>query len=363
MALRAEFRNAIWWDQDLQTGGEWSQEIDTKLSSAACVVVLWSKLSVESQWVQQEAAVAKALGTLAPAQIEDCVIPTPYAGVQAARLIGWQGNENDAEFVKLVSRVRLCLENNSSSRASAPQLHSSSAPTQAKSSIRSRIEDSLVMWTLGSLLAGFLAGFGVYEAILKTAQLEVVPSSTVKRLESEVDNLKKEKANLESKLATDKGPTGTTLVVGQDPQEPPSPSPSPVDVLLGRVWRVAVFYGTDQDHEVRSEQVNPTELYLDFIRGNDGAYVVGKPENGRFSPRAAAEVSRSPKGTGLHIKFRLDTLIPSGSSPFCMRALSSHGAQFELEFDPDNPGLSGRVLVAAPGESVDPYTCAFVDPA
>lgn len=176
VALRAELGCEVWWDQDLQTGGQWSQDIDAALSSAACIVVLWSKRSVQSQWVQQEAAVAKALGILAPAQVDDCVIPSPYAGIQAARLINWQGNEKDAEFAKLASRVKACLENHSSSR-----------------SRRSRIANNLVLWSLGLLLAGFLAGFGAHQALLKTAQLEAVPSSTIKQLEAEIENLKKEK--------------------------------------------------------------------------------------------------------------------------------------------------------------------------
>jgi hypothetical protein len=113
-ALRAELGCSVWWDQDLQTGGQWSQEIDAAVQSAACVVVLWSKLSVQSQWVHQEAAVAKALGTLTPVQIEDCTIPVPYASIQSAHLKNWRGDVRDAEFVKLVSRVKACLDKKTS---------------------------------------------------------------------------------------------------------------------------------------------------------------------------------------------------------------------------------------------------------
>lgn len=229
LALRAEFKNAVWWDQDLQTGGQWSQEIDAKLSSAACVVVLWSKLSVQSQWVQQEAAVAKALGTLTPAQIDDCVIPTPYAGVHAARLINWQGNENDAEFVKLVARVRACL-NQSPGRLFSPPPPPQGIPSAqngagSRQSIREKIESNLVIWTLLSLLAGFGAGFGAYETILKTAQLEPVRSSTIKQFEAEIQRLEEENSSLKTKSSNTQAVNSQTepqrVLI---PQVPPPPN-------------------------------------------------------------------------------------------------------------------------------------------
>ena len=105
----------LWWDQNLQTGGQWNERLDQALQSAASVVVLWSKRSCESPWVQQEAAIAKVLGVLAPAVIDDCEIPPPYRGIQAARLQDWDGREDDREFVKLVERVRQCLEASSNS--------------------------------------------------------------------------------------------------------------------------------------------------------------------------------------------------------------------------------------------------------
>jgi hypothetical protein len=101
---------SLWWDQNLQTGGQWNADLDEALQAAACVVVLWSKLSCTSPWVQQEAAVAKVLGVFAPATIDDCEIPPPYRGVQAAKLQRWDGREDDREFGELVRRVRQCLE-------------------------------------------------------------------------------------------------------------------------------------------------------------------------------------------------------------------------------------------------------------
>jgi hypothetical protein len=38
--------NCVWWQEDIQCGREWHGDIDTALSLAGCVVVLWSNASV-----------------------------------------------------------------------------------------------------------------------------------------------------------------------------------------------------------------------------------------------------------------------------------------------------------------------------
>ena len=50
--------------------------------------------------------------------------------------------------------------------------------------LRERIEDNPVVWLLGSLLAGFLAGIGAYQAILEIAHLKVVPEARLAEMQS-----------------------------------------------------------------------------------------------------------------------------------------------------------------------------------
>ena len=60
----------VWWDSHLKGGSEYSREIDEALKAAEAVVVLWSKTSVDSEWVRDEAAVGKQSGRLVPARID-----------------------------------------------------------------------------------------------------------------------------------------------------------------------------------------------------------------------------------------------------------------------------------------------------
>lgn len=108
-SLSLSLRCSIWWDQELQTGGKWSEAIDRALSEAGCIVVLWSTRSVASQWVQMEAAVAKSMDKLVPALIDDCTVPQPYSQFESAHLEQWDGSEKHQEFVKLVVHVRRLL--------------------------------------------------------------------------------------------------------------------------------------------------------------------------------------------------------------------------------------------------------------
>ncbi|MEO6199137.1 MAG: toll/interleukin-1 receptor domain-containing protein [Sphingomicrobium sp.] len=46
----------VWWDRHILGGAEYSEEIEQALDRADTVIVLWSKASVKSAWVRDEAA-------------------------------------------------------------------------------------------------------------------------------------------------------------------------------------------------------------------------------------------------------------------------------------------------------------------
>ena len=59
----------VWWDRHIQGGSRFSTEIDRALKSAEAVVVLWSPASVDSAWVQDEAAEGRDSGRLIPVSL------------------------------------------------------------------------------------------------------------------------------------------------------------------------------------------------------------------------------------------------------------------------------------------------------
>jgi len=46
---------SVWWDRQIRTGASFDREIEQELASASCVVVVWSRSSIDSDWVREEA--------------------------------------------------------------------------------------------------------------------------------------------------------------------------------------------------------------------------------------------------------------------------------------------------------------------
>ena len=96
----------VWWDEKLQTGQKWEEEIDRKLRGASAVIVLWSNLAVNSDWVKHEASFAKLNNKLIQVKIHECDIPVPFISEMAADLSNWKEHDNEPEFIELISKVK-----------------------------------------------------------------------------------------------------------------------------------------------------------------------------------------------------------------------------------------------------------------
>jgi predicted ATP-binding protein involved in virulence len=104
---------SVSWDHSIPVGAVWDDFLQAQLANSACVMVLWSRRSVESEWVRVEAEEALRRGLLIPVLIEDVQIPFPFMRVQAASLIGWKETEdvkNHPGFAGLLAAVRHSVE-------------------------------------------------------------------------------------------------------------------------------------------------------------------------------------------------------------------------------------------------------------
>ena len=81
--------HSIWWDRDIHGGKRYAKVIKNKLNNAQCVIVLWSKHSVESDWVLDEAGLAK--DKLIPILIDKVDIPLGFGQIHTLDFIDWQG--------------------------------------------------------------------------------------------------------------------------------------------------------------------------------------------------------------------------------------------------------------------------------
>ncbi len=82
----------VWWDRHIQGGSRFTNEIDRALKDAEAVVVLWSERSVESAWVQDEAAEGRDSGRLVPVSLGSVKPPLGFRQFHTVGLGSFDGD-------------------------------------------------------------------------------------------------------------------------------------------------------------------------------------------------------------------------------------------------------------------------------
>jgi hypothetical protein len=96
---------SVWWDREIVVGESFDGAIERELAGAGAVVVLWSKTSVASEWVKNEAADANARGVLVPAALDRTPPPLEFRRRQVADLTGWSGQQSHPGFESLCKGI------------------------------------------------------------------------------------------------------------------------------------------------------------------------------------------------------------------------------------------------------------------
>ncbi|MBP6627233.1 MAG: TIR domain-containing protein [Arenimonas sp.] len=73
----------VWWDAMIEGGASFAKSIEAALVASDAVVVLWSRTSVASDWVLDEAAHARDLNKLVPLSIDGTLPPLGFRQYQA----------------------------------------------------------------------------------------------------------------------------------------------------------------------------------------------------------------------------------------------------------------------------------------
>jgi tetratricopeptide (TPR) repeat protein len=74
--------HTVWWDKDISGGAKFATEIEQALGAAEIVIVLWSRDSISSPWVLDEAAEGRDTGRLVPIALDDCKPPLGFRQFQ-----------------------------------------------------------------------------------------------------------------------------------------------------------------------------------------------------------------------------------------------------------------------------------------
>lgn len=96
---------SVWWDRDIAHGQNYHRVIEQALDQAKCAIVVWSRESINSEWVVNEASSAQRRNALVPVIIDAVEAPLAFRHLQTADLRGDNPNAQ-REYEKLERSVR-----------------------------------------------------------------------------------------------------------------------------------------------------------------------------------------------------------------------------------------------------------------
>ena len=101
---------SIWWDRDLMTGEDFGLVIDRELSTARCVIAVWSTHASHSPWVRDEASRALQRGVLVPLRRDGAPIPLGFGQIHTADLSAWNGTTSCDSLATLTADIHKLLK-------------------------------------------------------------------------------------------------------------------------------------------------------------------------------------------------------------------------------------------------------------
>lgn len=154
---------SVWWDRKIIAGQSFDLAIERELDAARSVVVLWSKDSVASEWVKNEASHAVERGVLVPAIVDDARLPLEFRRRQTADLIGWRGDVAHAGFLALCDGI--AMHTGPKSAQTPHVVHSADHPSPRRK------------WIAAAGLSLFAVGLAIYWHFPRSAEPPLVERS------------------------------------------------------------------------------------------------------------------------------------------------------------------------------------------
>ena len=94
-----------WWDGLLEGGERFSKSTENALDRAKAVVVLWSKTSVQSHWVRDEATRGRDRGILIPLSLDGSEPPLGFGQFQVINLAQSRMDSSDTEILRMLRAI------------------------------------------------------------------------------------------------------------------------------------------------------------------------------------------------------------------------------------------------------------------
>jgi hypothetical protein len=104
--LQLEAQNwSVFWDRNIPPGKTFRQHIKENLDAALCVVVVWSRHSIDSHWVLEEAEIGRKRIILVPVMIDQVEPPFGFGSIHAADLTCWNSDASHGQFKACIDAI------------------------------------------------------------------------------------------------------------------------------------------------------------------------------------------------------------------------------------------------------------------
>jgi TolB-like protein/Tfp pilus assembly protein PilF len=109
----------VWWDPEIAAGQQFDDQIETQLTAAKCVLVVWTPTSVSSRWVRGEAREAADRGILVPVRFDEARLPMDVRALHTTDLDHWSDDPASPPFQEVLRALGGMLARNAAPRAGA----------------------------------------------------------------------------------------------------------------------------------------------------------------------------------------------------------------------------------------------------
>jgi formylglycine-generating enzyme required for sulfatase activity len=99
----------VFWDRTIPISKTWREVVGDEIESCRSMIVVWSKTSILSDWVLDEAEEGKKKRRLFPVLIDDVSQPYGFRSIQAANLVDWDGETDLPEYRRLITDLTTLL--------------------------------------------------------------------------------------------------------------------------------------------------------------------------------------------------------------------------------------------------------------
>ena len=107
----------VFWDAEIPPGQKFDAYILSQLEQSDAVVVLWSKNSIASDYVKEEAEYAKNNSLLVPVRIDEAALPFGFTRIHTTDLLHWHGSIQDPNWRRVVRAIGSSLDDRASIRS------------------------------------------------------------------------------------------------------------------------------------------------------------------------------------------------------------------------------------------------------